>query len=159
MPIHLLLWRHAEAEDGSPDLQRKLTAHGEQQAQQMAEWIKAHAPRPLRILVSPALRAQQTARALGQAFTTDPRLAPAASVEDLLDALKDDSDERTSSNGATLIVGHQPTLGQTAAFWLAGAPANWTIKKGAVWWLSSRTRHGETQTLIQAVISCALLTD
>jgi phosphohistidine phosphatase len=158
--IHLLLWRHAEAEEGWPDLQRKLTARGEQQAQQMAEWINAHAPRSLRILASPAVRTQQTARALGQAFETDPRLAPDARVEDLLEALNGPAESRTgkmSKSSATLIVGHQPTLGQTASFLLSGAQADWTIKKGAVWWLSSRSRHGKRQTLVQAVMSCALL--
>ncbi len=34
--MDLLLWRHAEAEDGTPDLKRKLTPRGEKQARQMA---------------------------------------------------------------------------------------------------------------------------
>ena len=34
--MDLLLWRHAEAEDGIPDLKRKLTKRGEKQAQQMS---------------------------------------------------------------------------------------------------------------------------
>lgn len=158
--MHLLLWRHAEAEEGWPDRQRKLSARGEQQAQQMAEWINAHAPRSLRILASPAVRAQQTARALGQPFETDSRLAPDACVEDLLEALNGPAEGRASNlskGGATLIVGHQPTLGQTASLLLSGVQADWTIKKGAVWWLSSRSRHGERQTLVQAVVSCSLL--
>ena len=54
--MELLLWRHAEAEDGFPDAERRLTARGEQQAQRMAAWIKAHAPKNLRIIVSPATR-------------------------------------------------------------------------------------------------------
>ena len=54
--MDLLLWRHAEAEDGFPDAERRLTARGEQQAQRMAAWIKAHAPKNLRIIVSPATR-------------------------------------------------------------------------------------------------------
>lgn len=61
--MDLLLWRHAEAEDGFPDLARKLTQRGEKQAQQMAEWIRQHAPKNLRIVASPALRCQQTAQA------------------------------------------------------------------------------------------------
>ena len=34
--MELLLWRHAEAEDGFPDAERRLTPRGEQQAQRMA---------------------------------------------------------------------------------------------------------------------------
>ena len=52
--MDLLLWRHAEAEDGIPDLKRKLSARGEKQARQMAGWIHSNAPKNLRILVSPA---------------------------------------------------------------------------------------------------------
>ena len=35
---------------------------------------------------------------------------------------------------------------------LAGEEADWTVKKGAVWWFSSRVRQGETQTVLRAVI-------
>ena len=63
--MDLLLWRHAEAEDGIPDLKRRLTARGEKQAAQMGEWLKKNAPKNLLVVASPALRCQQTARALG----------------------------------------------------------------------------------------------
>jgi phosphohistidine phosphatase len=156
-PMNLLLWRHAEAEDGIPDLQRKLTRRGEQQARQMAQWINLHAPQSLRILASPAVRTQQTARALGRPYETDPRLAPGASVDDLLDAAGWYADCGDAKEESVLIVGHQPTLGQAAAFLLCGYEAGWSVKKGAVWWLSCRTRNDETQTIVQAVISCSLL--
>ena len=35
---------------------------------------------------------------------------------------------------------------------LAGAEADWTIKKGALWWFTNRVREGETQTVLRAVI-------
>ena len=79
--MDLLLWRHAEAEDGIPDLKRKLTARGEKQAAQMAEWLKKNAPTNLRILVSPAVRCQQTAKALGLPFETDKRIGTEARQE------------------------------------------------------------------------------
>jgi phosphohistidine phosphatase len=161
--MNLLLWRHAEAEDGNgdgdsiPDLQRKLTRRGEQQARQMAQWINQHAPRSLRILASPAERTQQTVSALGRPYATDSRLAPGASVDDLLDAAGWYAEREDAKEAAVLIVGHQPTLGQAAAYLLCGYEASWSVKKGAVWWLSCRTRNDETQTLVQAVISCSLL--
>ena len=149
--MDLLLWRHAEAEDGFPDLKRKLTQRGEKQARQMAEWIKKHAPENLRILASPALRCQQTAQALGLEFETDKRLSTENDVSSLLATIAwpDGNDQKPR---AVLVVGHQPTLGQTASLLLSGSEANWTIKKGAVWWFSNRTRQGETQTVLRAVI-------
>ena len=41
--MELILWRHAEAEDGIPDLDRKLTAKGRKQAEKMAAFLR---PRP-----------------------------------------------------------------------------------------------------------------
>lgn len=151
--MDLLLWRHAEAEEGLPDLKRKLTARGEKQARQMADWLKKHAPDKLRIIVSPAQRCQQTALALGVPFETDKRLRPETNVSNLLAAIgwPDGGESGTGSSGV-LVVGHQPTLGQTAALLLSGAEAEWSIKKGAVWWFSNRTRQGDTQTVLRAAI-------
>lgn len=143
--MDLLLWRHAEAEDGYPDLKRKLTARGEKQAAQMAQWIKTHAPTDLRILVSPAIRCQQTAKALGLPFETDPRIGTDSNAERLLTAAGWPEGKNAS---AVLIVGHQPTLGQTAALLLSGTEDDWTVKKGAVWWITSRTHDGHEDRLI-----------
>ena len=148
--MDLLLWRHAEAENGFPDLKRKLTARGERQAAQMAEWLKKHAPKNLCILVSPATRCQQTAKALGLPFETDKRLGTDCNATNLLAAVAWPEGRK---NGAVLVVGHQPTLGQTAALLLSGDEADWTIKKGAVWWFSNRTGNGETQTTLRTVLS------
>ena len=151
--MDLLLWRHAEAEEGLPDLKRKLTARGEKQARQMADWLRKNAPDKLRIIVSPALRCQQTAQALGLTFETDKRLRPDSNVSNLLAAIGwSDGGENGTGNSAVLVVGHQPTLGQAAALLLSGTEAEWSIKKGAVWWFSNRTRQGDTQTVLRAVI-------
>ncbi|HRM71144.1 MAG TPA: histidine phosphatase family protein, partial [Thauera phenylacetica] len=34
--------------------------------------------------------------------------------------------------------------------------ADWTIKKGALWWFTNRVREGETQTVLRAVIPSEL---
>lgn len=145
--MDLLLWRHAEAEEGSDDLKRRLTTRGEKQAKQMAAWLRQHLPKNTRILVSPAVRTQQTAAALDLPFDTSPLLAPDRSVIDLISATG-----WPDHAGALLVVGHQPTLGRTAALLLAGQEAEWTIKKGAVWWFTNRVRHHETQTVLRTVI-------
>jgi phosphohistidine phosphatase len=53
MAMDLILWRHAEAEDGAPDLARELTAKGHKQAAEMARWLSHHLPKEVRTLVSP----------------------------------------------------------------------------------------------------------
>ena len=130
--MDLLLWRHAEAEDGAPDAQRRLTRKGEKQAARMADWIRRHAPKNLRIVASPAVRCQQTAQALDRPFDTDERLAVDRSVSDLLAAAGwPDGKEK-----AVLVVGHQPTLGRAAARLLSGSEIEQPLKKGGVWWIS-----------------------
>ena len=74
--MDLILWRHAEAEPGEPDLGRRLTAKGIQQAERMAKWLDRHLPATTRILTSPADRAEQTARALKRKYRVVPELAP-----------------------------------------------------------------------------------
>ena len=152
--MDLLLWRHAEAEDGFPDSKRKLTARGEKQAARMAEWLTKHAPKNLRILVSPAVRCQQTAKALALPFETEKRLGTNSNVANLLAAIGWPEGKGPPS---VLVVGHQPTIGRTAALLLCGSEANWSIKKGAVWWFTNRTRHGETQTVLRAAMPTEFL--
>ena len=150
--MDLLLWRHAEAEDGVDDLKRRLTLRGEKQARTMAKWIREHQPKDLRIIVSPAVRTQQTAEALKMPFETQRKIGPEACVSELVAA-----SGWPQAGGAVLIVGHQPSLGRLASLLLVGHEAEWTIKKGALWWLTNRVRRGETQTVLRAVIPAELL--
>lgn len=146
--MDLILWRHAEAEDGFPDQGRKLTGKGEKQAAKMAAWLKTHLPADARILVSPTMRTRQTAAALTQKGTAVEEAGPGTSVAALLG-----SAGWPDAEGAVVVVGHQPTLGQVAAYLLSDAQESWNIKKGAIWWFSNRTRLGETQTVLRAVLS------
>jgi len=155
--MDMILWRHAEAAEPAglvPDLKRRLTARGDKQACAVARWLRERQPKHLTILVSPALRCQQTAHALAQAFATDPRLAPGADVADLLAAA---GWGQGGQARAVLLVGHQPTLGRLAALLLSGQEADWTIKKGGLWWISLRSREDEAQTTLRAVINPDLL--
>jgi phosphohistidine phosphatase len=146
--VDLILWRHAEAETGEPDHGRTLTPKGHKQAEKMAQWLEQHLPATCRIFVSPAARAQQTAEALGRKFKTLDDLSPGASYANILAAA-----DWPNSREAVLIVGHQPTLGQVASFLLAGEAADWSMKKGSVWWLSNRTRDEGQKTALRAVAS------
>jgi phosphohistidine phosphatase len=153
--MDLILWRHAEAEDGGPglpDAKRRLTARGEKQAHDMAKWLRAHLPKKTRVLVSPATRTQQTAHALALPFEVEPKIAVGADAADLIAA----ADWPTDAN-AVLLVGHQPTLGRLAALLLSGAEADWSVKKGAIWWFSKRSREGRDQTVLRAVLNPEML--
>jgi phosphohistidine phosphatase len=142
--MDLILWRHADAADGAPDLERQLTAKGRAQAAGVGAWLLRHLPPQFDLVASPAARAQQTAQALQRPIRTDRRLAPGASVEAILQVAG------WPSGAATVVVGHQPDLGRVAAFLLSGKKHEWTIEKGALWWFAGE--HG-----VKAVISPDLL--
>jgi phosphohistidine phosphatase len=140
--VDLILWRHADAEDGAPDLARRLTPKGREQAARVASWLRQHLPERYRLLASPAVRAQQTASALGTPITTEASLAPGAPVEAILKA--------AAGAGTTILVGHQPDLGAAIAYLLCGEERDWSVAKGALWWITNRSS-------VKAVISPDLL--
>jgi phosphohistidine phosphatase len=146
--MQLILWRHAEAEDGVPDMARALTARGQNQAKKMAVFLLNHLPSDTRILVSPAKRTQQTAQALNRPFITEPSIMPGCSPEDVIQAAN-----WPEEDGCVLIVGHQPVLGAAAGYLMTGRLQYWSVKKGAVWWFSRRDHDGDTQTNLRLTIS------
>lgn len=135
--MDLILWRHAEAEDAGPDLERRLTARGEQQAAKVAAFLRPRVPKGTRILVSPALRARQTAAALSKHFDVEAKVGPGSDPTSVLKAAG-----WPEGQGSTLIVGHQPYLGEIAALLLANDGVGFNLGKGAVWWFT--WRDGET---------------
>jgi phosphohistidine phosphatase len=147
--MDLILWRHAEAEviaPGQDDLQRALTPKGERQARRMAAWLNHRLAASTRVLVSPALRCRQTAEALGREMRIVPTIAPDVPIANLIEASR-----WPKSSEPVLLCGHQPTLGLLAAHLLAGVDQEWTVKKGAVWWLRWRLRDGEPEVTLHAV--------
>jgi phosphohistidine phosphatase len=145
--MDLILWRHAEAEPGEPDLGRRLTAKGHKQAERVGVWLDGHLQQTARILVSPADRAQQTALALKRKFKTLDALSPGATAAAVLAAAG-----WPDAREPVVIIGHQPTLGEVASLLLAGVEADWSVKKGAVWWLTNRDRVGNASVVLRAVI-------
>lgn len=146
--MDLLLWRHAEAEEGPVDHDRALTARGHKQARLVGRWILQHQPKRLKILASPTLRTRQTAEALGLPFDISRELGPESGVSQLIAAC-----DWPSAGGAVLLVGHQPGLGHLASLLLCGQESDLTVKKGALWWLTNRVRAGEQQTVLRTVIA------
>jgi len=115
MPRRLLLIRHAQAAAASPDRDRPLTDLGRTAAAAIGAWLRDSGRVPDRVLVSPALRAQQTwaaaAESLGAepAPTVDQRIYDntVASVLELIGEVPDDV-------GILAVVGHNPSIGELA---------------------------------------------
>lgn len=150
--MDLILWRHADAQDGGPDPDRSLTAKGRAQAKKVAAWLNRCLPQEVRILVSPALRARQTADALERKYEVVPDLAPGEDATHILNAAG-----WPDAKGAVLVVGHQPSLGDVASLLLFGQAQGMSIKKGGVVWLTNRVRGDLPQTLLKAAMPPELL--
>jgi phosphohistidine phosphatase len=153
--MDLILWRHAEAEEPTgelEDLNRSLTPRGVKQAARMAAWLDRQLPDSVRIFASPARRTNETVQALGRKFRLRSELAPGCSVAQLLEVA-----QWPGGKGQVLIVGHQPVLGETISQILGLPEPELSIKKGAVWWLRSRQRDEQPQVTLLAVQSADML--
>lgn len=154
--MELVLWRHAEAVDhpllsqgqqgDTLDLQRGLTPRGEKHAARMGAWLDRQLPEQARIYVSPALRTQQTAEALGRKFKVRQDLAPGADHKDLLLLAN-----WPHGKSPLVLVGHQPTLGRLIANLLHLPDQDWPVKKGALWWLRYQEKSHPSFTKIVTV--------
>ena len=137
--MDLILWRHAHARDlveGEEDIQRPLTPRGEIEAD------------GLRVLASPAVRTEQTVKALNRKYKLRAELLPDGLPQDLLELA-----QWPSAQGTVLVVGHQPMLGQVAAQLLGMQASECAIRKGSVWWLRQRQRLDATETVLLTVQS------
>ena len=150
--MELILWRHADAEDGIgiTDDARALTKKGLRQAAGMAEWLRPRLDGPWRILVSPARRALETLEPLGMPGEITKEVGTGADDRRVLLAAGWPDGERV------IVVGHQPTLGQVAGR-LMGGDGEVSFRKGAIWWFATRTRGGEEGTILKAVMNPEML--
>jgi phosphohistidine phosphatase len=153
--MDLLLWRHADAGepvDGDADLARALTPKGVKQAARMAAWLERQLPEQARVVCSPAIRTQQTAQALGRKFKLRDEIAPGCDWQSVLDAA-----QWHKGKGCVLVVGHQPALGQAISRLLGAEEAQCAVRKGALWWVRQRDRHGLPQVVLVTVQTPELL--
>ncbi len=150
--MDLILWRHAHAVDGVPDLERALSPKGQKQAAKMAHWLNTKLPENCRILVSPAQRTLQTANALQRKYKIVAEIAPEASVRHVLQAANWPNSKET-----VLIVGHQATLGRLISSLLLGQELDFDIRKGYICWLSQREHENGMHTYMKALIGPELV--
>ena len=148
--MELVLWRHADAHDGPSDQKRELTDKGRKQAGAMAMWLRPRMDGKWKILASPAMRARQTAEALELDFDVCLTLGPLATEDALIRETG-----WPAGDGNVIVVGHQPTFGRLAARLLTGHSGDLRMKKGSIWWFSSRLDEdvGHGETLLRAVIA------
>jgi len=146
--MELFLWRHADALQGVPDIARELSPHGHQQARKVAAWLRARAPAGLRFLVSPAARTRQTVAHFHddeKDFEFCSPLYESTSPEIILTLLG-----WPNIDQPTLIVGHQPLIGELAVRLLEGASHPGAFRKSALWWLHTEPGQ-DSARLVQVV--------
>lgn len=124
--MRFFILRHADAERDSStgrDEDRVLSAVGVAKSQELAARLGSDAifrADPIhRLMVSPAIRAQQTvepiALATGVRVETEVRLGPERSVQDSIEVVQ----ELLARGMNTMLVGHNPTASRLVA-WLGG---------------------------------------
>jgi phosphohistidine phosphatase len=133
-----MIWllRHAEAEDGSPDETRRLTAKGEEQSRIAGQALKELGVKLDVCLSSSRVRAEQTARLacepLGVEVTIDERLSGGPF----------DAKELAAGLADVMLVGHDPDF-STAVHDLTGAQVR--MKKGGI----AAIEKGELKLLLR----------
>ena len=133
---NIILWRHAQATattnfvDFEKDLARVLTQKGQRQANKMARWLIQNKIANMQLTCSAALRALETAQALQSSTNVNKAFNPGASLQQVLNSLANMDQTKD-----IILVGHAPWLGQLAAHLLGVNQHEFSIKKGAIWWL------------------------
>jgi phosphohistidine phosphatase len=107
-----VIWliRHAEAEDGSPDAERRLTAKGEQQARDAGRAMANLGVEVDACLTSPKVRAVQTAQAVCGELGVEPT-EEAALAEGPFDA----QEIARAAGENVVLVGHDPDFSHAVA--------------------------------------------
>lgn len=131
--MQLLLLRHADAESSAPtDDLRALSDKGRQQAKRVARFCKERGLQPDLILTSPFLRAEETARIVGEELKSERVLSaflaagmmPSAAIEELRTCQRLD---------CVMLVGHEPDLSSLAGALLgAGNPGALRMRKATL---------------------------
>src|SRR4051812_5456809 len=134
-----MIWllRHGEAEDGSPDAERKLTEKGEQQSRVAGLALKRLGVDLDACLSSPKVRAAQTAKLACEALGVE------VQIDDQLAGGPFDANELTAGLGDdVMLVGHDPDFSM-AVHTLTGAQVR--MKKGGL----AGVDRGELKVLLR----------
>jgi phosphohistidine phosphatase len=135
----LVIWllRHGDAEDGSPDEQRKLSRKGEKQARAAGAALTALGVEPAVCISSPKVRAADTAKLACE------RLGAEVELDDALSGGPFDPLKLAAGrDGDVILVGHEPDF-SNAVQNLTGARVK--LKKGGV----AAVEDGELHLLLR----------
>ena len=111
--------RHAEAEDGANDFDRKLTRKGLEQSEKAGKFLVHHGILPDLILTSPLVRAAQTARAVAAKLRDATLLERPWLASGMTPAVCLNELHALERKPALLLVGHEPDFSRAIA-WLIG---------------------------------------
>ena len=118
--MKVFIMRHGEAQAfAASDSQRPLTARGEKESEQMAQWLANHFPEVDTVWVSPYLRAQQTWKAVSQSITplqsvdTIDDITPHGHESDVASFIQ--ATAAVNSLKSLLIISHLPLVGYLSA--------------------------------------------
>ena len=127
-----MIWflRHGEAEDGSPDFDRKLTEKGERQSRDAGVALAALGIEFDAVLTSPRVRAHDTARLACASLGIEP------TIEERLTGGDFDPLAVAAGLDNALLVGHEPDFSHAIA---AVTGARVDMKKGGLAAIDGRT--------------------
>jgi phosphohistidine phosphatase len=134
LPLYFL--RHADAEPSAAggDSKRALTMKGIAQAKRVAEFCSRSGIAPAAILHSPFRRTTETAEIVGKHLGI--RLTPAKFLASGMrpEAAFDELNARRKSDGALLLVGHEPDFSELIGelIGVGGCPAHIVVKKASL---------------------------
>jgi phosphohistidine phosphatase len=136
--LTLVIWflRHGDAEQGSPDFERKLTAKGERQATDAGAALAALGVKLELCLTSPRVRARDTARIACEALDVD------VVEEDRLAGGDFDPLELSAGLDEVLLVGHEPDFSDVIGELIGGRV---DMKKGGL----AAVEDGELRLLLR----------
>jgi phosphohistidine phosphatase len=132
------LLRHAEAEDGSPDAERRLTERGREQARAVGAGLAAIGVSIDACLSSPKVRASETAELACEPLGVEVKLEPALAGGPF------EAEQLAAGLGEVMLVGHDPDFSM-AVHGLTGAQVR--MKKGGV----AGVEKGELMVLLRPV--------
>ncbi|OOE94945.1 phosphohistidine phosphatase SixA [Salinivibrio sp. MA351] len=154
--MKLIIMRHGEAQAfAASDSERGLTAHGEQQSQQMATWLQQQLNGQAidKVLVSPYLRAQQTWQACAPLLPaagevlTEEGITPYGNsdqVHTYLSAMIE-----VDNPGVILLISHLPLVGYLTNEWVKeGQPPMFATSAMAIIDVDTATQQASLATLM-----------
>ena len=119
----------------------------------MAAWLDRQLPEGTRIVCSPARRCEQTVLALGRKYKLRSELAPDTTRRCAAGARPaGPTASRWCCWSAT-----SPRSAQAISLLLGLKQDSCPVRKGAVWWIRTRERDGDVQTVVVTVQAPELL--